>query len=350
MIDVIFGILKESWHIFRESSPYLVFGFLVAGLLRYWISNDKIAKYLGGGGTKSVIYASVFGVPLPLCSCGVIPTAVGLHKQGASKGATLAFLVSTPETGVDSIAISYALLDPILTVFRPLAAFVTAIITGMAQNYFEPVKENNATSATKQESGLSVSKSPEYSFMMKVKKGIRYAFVSLLGDLSQWLVIGFLIAGLISYLFPTEMLHQYLGNRYLSMLVMLLLGLPLYVCATASTPIAAALILKGLDPGAALVFLLAGPATNAATMTMVAKYFGKRSFMIYLGSIIICAVMFGMLLNGIYYGLGLNPMATIGQAREFVPETVTNLCTILLLACLPYAWYQEHKESYFFRK
>ena len=304
MIEALIGIASECWQILKEAAPYVLFGFFAAGLLKVIIPEKLISRHLGGDGFRSVFKASLFGVPLPLCSCGVIPVAVGLRKQGASKGATASFLVSVPETGVDSVAITWALLDPLMTFIRPVSAFITALATGSLINILPDKKEasklDRADSCCSATSDMNTQLAPKRPLLQRLKDGVIYAFTDLLKDIGGWLLLGILIAGVISYFVPIDFVDRYLGGEYSSLLIMLIIGIPLYICASASTPIAAALVLKGLSPGAALVFLLAGPATNAATMTVVAKHLGKSTTVVYVTSIAICSLVFGWLVNRIY--------------------------------------------------
>ncbi len=327
-MEFIINILRSTWQIMLDASPFIILGFLFAALIRAFISTETIIKYMGGRDIKSVFLASLFGVPLPLWSCGVVPTAIGLRKQGASKPATMSFLISTPESSIDSIAITYALIDPLMTVFRPIAAFITGMVAGIAEILVGKKEEASAAAGAecphchaKDEAAHCSLQSGEHvhSFGDKVSSGLRFAFVELLTDVSRWFLIGMLIAGVITYAMPTSFIENYLGEGWLSMLIMLAVGLPLYVCATASTPIAAALILKGMSPGAALVFLLAGPATNAASFSVIASTLGKRSAVIYIVSIAVCAVILGMFLNWLYQALGINIHAVTGHAHEMVP-------------------------------
>ena len=259
----------------------------------------------------------------------MLPAAVSLRKQGASNGATTAFLISTPESGVDSISITYALLDPIMTVARPVVAFVTAAVAGITENLFG--SKNQTTRITPNLScpvdgccdGQNCS--PEehrrhHSFREKFSAGMGFAIGDLWEDLAAWFLIGLVLAGLITVLIPPDMFSQYLGSGLPAMLIMLAVGIPLYICATASTPIAAALILKGVSPGAALVFLLAGPATNMASLTVLTGTLGKRATAIYLTSIAVCAVLFGLIVDQVYASLGISAQAVVGQASEIVPE------------------------------
>jgi len=269
-----------------------------------------------------------------------LPAAVSLRKQGASNGATTAFMISTPESGVDSIAITYALLDPIMTIARPVVAFVTAAVAGLAENFLGSGNEK-----TKIVPDLSCpvdgccdgqNCTPEehrrhHTFFEKLVAGLRFAAGDLWGDLAGWFLVGLLLAGLITVLVPPDIFGKYLGPGLPAMLLMLVIGIPLYICATASTPIAAALILKGVSPGAALVFLLAGPATNMASLTVLTGVLGKRATGIYLASIAVCAVLFGLVVDQVYAWLGISAQAMVGRASEIVPEWAGLMGAIVIL-------------------
>lgn len=323
-------VLGESAEILADSAPYLLFGFLAAGLLHGVFSSETVARHLGRGRLGPVVKAALFGVPLPLCSCGVLPAALGLRKQGASKGATVSFLVSTPETGVDSIALTYALMDPVMTVFRPLAAFVSAVLAGTVENLFgraDPLPAAPAPPCGCAEHAVP----PGAPWRQRVRQGMRYAFGDLLGDLAPWLAVGFLLAGAISAAVPEHLLGEYLGGGIAPMLVMLAVGVPLYLCATASTPIAAALMLKGLSPGAALVFLLAGPATNLASLTALSATLGVRTTARYLASICAGALAMGLLLDAVYPALAPAVRGAGAAAAEVFPPAVGWVAAALLV-------------------
>jgi uncharacterized membrane protein YraQ (UPF0718 family) len=253
---------------------------------------------------------------------------VSLRKQGANRGATTAFLISTPESGVDSISITYALLDPIMTVARPVVAFVTAFVAGLSENLFSYKREARGIIPDLRcpVDGCcdGVNCDPEehgqhHTFYEKLRAGFGYAFKDLWNDIAAWFLFGLLLAGIITVLIPDDVFSRYLGSGLPAMLLMLAVGIPLYICATASTPIAAALILKGVSPGAALVFLLAGPATNLASLTVLIGTLGKRATTIYLASIAVCSVIFGLVVDQIYGYWGLSAQAIVGQASEVVP-------------------------------
>ncbi len=356
VMQVLYGISFASWSLFLEMSPYLFLGFLIAGILHALVPDEKVLSYLGesAGKVRSVINASIMGLPLPLCSCGVVPTALSLKKRGATKGATLSFMISTPETGVDSIAITYALLDPIMTVFRPVATLCTAIAAGIVENFSSGTEKKTLSSKPLvlvqtpaaqgcgcSCSGGACSSNVNTNIFSKIAAGIKYAFLELLGDISKWLIIGTIIAGTIAYLIPEEMISSYLGGGIYSMLMMLLIGIPLYICATTSTPLVAALVAKGMSPGTAFVFLLAGPATNAATITMVMKFLGKRTAMVYVGMIAICSIGFGLLLDIIYLGLGIQAAAIVGSGADIVPSHVQLGFALVLLPLMAYGAFRK---------
>jgi hypothetical protein len=273
----------------------------------------------------------------------VLPAAVTLQKQGANKGAVTSFMISTPESGIDSIAITYALLDPIMTVARPVVAFFTAAIAGVAENLLE--KSGSHTQAHPDltcpvdQCCDGINCRPEdhkrhHSVAEKLGAGVRYAFTDFWNDLAGWFFIGLLAAGLIAVLIPEEMVKTYLGSGLPAMLFMLAVGIPLYICATASTPIAAALILKGVSPGAALVFLLAGPATNIAALTVMAGIIGKRATAIYLVAIAVSTVVFGLILDQVYSALGVSAQAVASGTATNIPEwiEVAGALTLILLS------------------
>ncbi len=343
---MIIAYISACWEILLEMSPYMLFGFLMAGGLHVLVQADAIAKYMGKGRIKSVLCATLLGIPLPLCSCGVLPTVAALKKQGANDGAALAFLIATPESGVDSMAVTYALLDPLMTVFRPLAAFVTAFTAGVMQNVFGGTYDEAKIAQIKPDLSCKVDHCcdgndcpPEthrnhHTLAEKLAAAARYGFGEILDDIAGWLVIGVAIAGLITVLIPENFLSAYVGGGLPSMLVMLAIGIPLYICATASTPIAAALIMKGVSPGAALVFLLSGPATNAATISVVFGLFRKRTAAIYLASIAICALLMGFALDKIYGWLHITAQSAAGSAGELAPPWLSAAAALLLMALI----------------
>jgi uncharacterized membrane protein YraQ (UPF0718 family) len=335
------SIILESWRLLAEASVYVLFGLLVAGLMRVFINPGRVAHHLGHGRFKSVFKAALLGIPIPLCSCGVLPAAASLRKQGANKGATTAFLISTPESGVDSIALTYALLDPVMTVARPAAAFAAASVAGLAENSINrkemenPVTPDISCPVDSCCDGLDCPPevhSSHHRFSEKLKVGITYAFKELWNDIAVWFLVGLLLAGLVTTIIPTEVLGHYLGGGLPSMLIMLVAGVPLYICATASTPIAAALILKGISPGAALVFLLAGPATNITSLTVLYGILGKKTTAIYLATIAVMAVIAGLVLDQVYVSLGISAQAVAGQAAELVPHWAQIAGALVLLA------------------
>lgn len=355
MMENIFAVFFESWQVLVDASPYVLFGFFVAGLLKAFVPDAFMARHLGEKNVWSVVKGAVIGVPLPLCSCGVLPAALGLRKQGASKGATTAFMISTPETGVDSMAVTYALIDPIMTVIRPVAASLTAILAGVLVNAFPEKHESQPglgaeLSHSHDESGCGCgqhgcSVKQDASSFGKFRSGMQYAFGEMIADIGRWLLVGVVVAGIISVVVPADFLQGFVGDGFLSYLVMLVVALPLYVCATASTPIAASLLLKGLSPGAALVFLLAGPATNGATITVMLKTLGKRAAGLYVLSIVMASLVLAWLTDKLYLALGLDIRAVVGEVGEILPEWVGIVGAVVLLVLVVRGLFHSHHAA-----
>lgn len=307
-------VLSEIARVFYEGSLYILVGFLVAGLLHEFLPTDAIARHLGGERPRSVLLAALFGAPIPLCSCGVLPAAAALRRKGAGRSSLMSFLISTPETGVDSIALTYGLMGPVMAVVRPVVAIVTGVIAGLISIALGDSEDDDAAASDavscetqghaqghahrpgEECTDLPAASTGSYGRMRGV---VRYGFATLLDEIAFWIVIGIGLTGLIAAMIPDDFFSAVLGweSGLIPMLAMVLAGLPLYLCASASTPVAAALVLKGLSPGAALVFLLVGPATNAATITVVGRLLGGRRLRVYLGSLIVVSLAAGLLLD-----------------------------------------------------
>jgi len=344
---IIISILQESWHLLLEASVYILFGMLVGGLLKVFLNPSFVADHLGKGKFISVIKAALFGIPIPLCSCGVLPAAASLKRQGANNGATTAFLISTPESGVDSMAITYALLDPIMTVARPVSAFITAVAAGISENLLQTQKEEDWERVIDRSCPIDnccdgnecppEEHARHHSFSEKLWSGLKFAVDDLWGDLAGWFFAGLLLAGIIAAIIPQELMIRYLGGGLHSMLIMLLVGIPMYICATASTPVAAALILKGVSPGTALVFLLVGPATNVTSLSVLFGLLGKRATAIYLITLSMFAVLSGLAVDMIYTSLGVSASVIAGQAGEVIPYWLqfAGALVVILLSIKP---------------
>lgn len=296
MIQEILYVLEEIWHLMNEMSPYLLLGFLLAGVLHEFVPSTLYQRYLSGNNFRSVLLSALFGIPLPLCSCGVIPTAMGLRRQGASKGATVSFLISTPQTGVDSIVATYSLMGVPFAIARPLVALVTAMFGGMLVAVVEKQKTQEETVAL-EPAGECHDGKAHVNMWRRVLNALRYAFVEMVEDIGKWLLIGLVVAGMITALVPDEWFAVFKDNSLYSILFVLLFAIPMYLCATGSIPIAVALMLKGLSPGAALVLLMAGPASNMASILVISKVMGTRTLLLYLLSIVGGAVCFGLAID-----------------------------------------------------
>ncbi|MFO7721958.1 MAG: permease [Bacteroidales bacterium] len=330
-MDWIRRYFDELYYLSSEMAPYLLLGFIFAGILHVYIRRDKIVRLLGKGNLRSVVNAALIGIPLPLCSCGVIPTGIAFHRDGASKPATVSFLISTPQTGVDSILVTWSLLGWPMAVIRPVVALLTGVIGGGVTMLRKraPKEEEVVIAAPAQQ-----EKGPRWLTML------RYAFIDFMEDIAKWLLIGLLLAALMAVIIPDGFFTNYIHNPWLSMLMVLVASVPLYVCATGSVPIAAVLMMKGLSPGAALVFLMAGPATNIATITVIGKTLGKWALFAYLASIIGGALFFGFLTDKIFtagYLFSMMDHVQHAHEHELIPGWIKLISLIILAIFIFYA-------------
>ena len=322
---------EALWQLSMAMAPYILFGLLFAGILHELVPESIVTKHLGKESISSVVKSTFFGIPLPVCSCGVIPLATSIKKSGASKGATLSFLISTPITGVDSIMATYGIFGWIFTIYRAITSMIIAMVAGILTNIFDKDEEQEVakkstfsttfTAQKPQEScgtgegsccGTSSSEKKSFSLI----SALRYAFVTLLGDIAKPLFWGLLLGALITVAIPDNLAELLKDSAWLSYLVVIVIAVPMYVCATTSLPIAAGLMLSGVSAGAAFVFLSAGPATNTVTIGVVKKMLGRRSLVIYLGSIIIGSTLFGLGLDYIFDISNINPASLIEMKDE----------------------------------
>jgi len=363
------ALIDNFWQLFVISAPWLLLGLFIAGLIKVYLPQNFLIKHLGKEGFVSTVKAALIGAPMPLCSCGVIPASLGLRRAGASKSATTAFLVSTPETGVDSISVSYVLLGPFMAVIRPIAAITSAIVAGLLvgrdkddspekNGHKHDVKE---TCCSKKEPEIEISccskKEPELKpkaeiccseekhqtphnhndsidqSSSRIFEALHFSCTKLLQDTAKWLLIGLFFAALIQTFVPNDFFTQW-GTGILAMVVVVLISIPMYICATASTPIAAGLLLSGVSPGAVLVFMLAGPATNIATLGVVINELGKRAVVAYLTGVIGVAIIFGLLTDFLVetYGIEVAPM--LAEENHVLPHWLMQAFAILLIGLL----------------
>ena len=304
----------EFARLFAQMAPFLLLGFLIAGIIHVWIPNRLYIPKISASNFKSVLWAAVFGVPLPICSCGVIPASIALKREGASKGASVSFLISTPATGVDSILATYSLLGLPFAILRPIAAFLTALLGGSLTNFAARMETNvydgNSLSYCQDGKCFCAGEKPENdSFSLRIKEMFRYGFVEMVSNVSRWLCIGIALGALISVFVPDDFFMALRDIPLLCMLCVLLLAMPMYTCATGSIPLALTLIEKGITPGAALVLLMAGPATSLANMLVVLKAFGKRTLFAYLFSIAAGALFFGFIVDVFFMDTFLSAMS-----------------------------------------
>lgn len=333
--------LEALWSLSLAMAPYILFGLLFAGILHELVPDSIVTKHLGKSNVSSVLKSTIFGIPLPVCSCGVIPLATSMKKSGASKGATLSFLISTPITGVDSILATYGIFGWIFTLYRAITSMIIAMVAGILTNIFDKDEE---IVAIKKPSFSAVAPQTSSSFSMNAAKeescnvsevsccssdsqddsekkfsfvaAIKYAFGTLLGDIAKPLFWGLIIGALITVAIPDNLAELLSENAWLAYFLVIIIAVPMYVCATASLPIAAGLMLSGVSAGAAFVFLSAGPATNTVTIAVVKKMLGTKSLIIYLGSITIGSILFGLGLDYIFDVSKIDPSSLIHMEEE----------------------------------
>ena len=335
--------MDQFINLVTEMSPYLLLGFLLAGLMHAFIPGTIYSKYLAKPNMRSVVLAALFGIPLPLCSCGVLPTAMSLRREGASKGATVSFLIATPQTGIDSIIATFSLMGLPFAIIRPIAALFTAMFGGKMVNMIEgkggvgKVNETNdmAEDIACGDGCCSGHGKESKSFFGKIIVALRYAYIDMMESVGKWLVVGLFIAGLITVFVPDTYFEVFKDNSLTSMLLVLCISIPMYLCATGSIPIAVALMIKGLTPGAALVLLMAGPACSVASILVVSKVLGWRTLMAYLFSIVTGAVAFGLATD---YLLPKECFLSHLVAKDACCEEESSLfavsCTVLLFLLL----------------
>ncbi len=399
LLSALGSILTGTWEMFLLLAPLFLLGLLIAGLLHVFISARRIQKLMGAAGLKSVTTSAAFGVPLPICSCAVVPVAIALRQKGASRPATLSFLITTPETGTDSILVTWALMGPIMAVMRPVISFCTAIIGGIfaigmlrdeeategendddGQDHHDvdedfvafggfllaariaavrewrrfrsrrPLSAWCKPAVIEREAPAPVEPLPEDVPRLSAigRRIFCYAFVEMADDILFSLVVGVLLGGILMVALPADLARYGLGGGVLPYVVMLAAGVPLYMCASASTPIAAALVAKGLSPGAALVFLLTGPATNTATIIMLSKRFGKRFVGIYLGAIVAVSIAGGILFDYLALALGFRVVPTLDATGSGLISFLEWVGALLLLALIVWRFWRGAASAGFF--
>ncbi|MDN4502168.1 SO_0444 family Cu/Zn efflux transporter [Alteromonadaceae bacterium BrNp21-10] len=329
-------LIQNFIELFVLSAPWLLLGLAIAGMMKWMIPMELLQRHMGKNDVASIIKAAIIGAPLPLCSCGVIPAAVGLKRAGASTSATTSFLVATPETGVDSISVSYALLGPFFAIVRPIYAVISAIYTGLLVKWITTEKKpDSATNVAPTQSCCSKKAEPvtpivesksccsskdsssstepqKLTWLQRIGQAMSFASGKLLEDISLWLIIGLVLAAMIKTWVAMDFLTQS-GDGIIAMLAMALIGVPMYICATASTPLAVGFLAAGLSPGAVIVFMLAGPATNISTMGMIRKEMGMPVLWTYIASIFSASIALGYFTNWLigYFDIALMPTAVM---------------------------------------
>ena len=343
LVTAILNVADETWTVAGQMAPYLLFGFLAAGLLSAFVSPKWLERHLGGPGFVPVFKSVMLGVPLPLCSCGVIAVTASLRQHGASRAAATGFLIATPQTGVDSIAATWGMLGPVLGIYRPVVALLSGLFGGLLVSLFgEPetpgTGKTDSGDACATGGSCGMEDKPGEGYWARARHVFHYGFVTLPRDIARPLVTGIIIAGMISALVPPDALAPYIGGGILAMLAMIAIGIPLYVCATASIPLAVGFIHMGASPGAALAFLIAGPATNAATIATVWKTMGRRTTVLYVFSVAVSALVAGLFYDAFVALVGHSGFAVATHHHhEGEMGGMNDAFTVLLLAVVVYS-------------
>lgn len=324
-------LLTELMSIALSAAPWLLLGLVIAGLIKALMPEHLLQRWMGGRGLGSIARAAVIGMPLPLCSCGAIPTALALHRGGAGRGPTTSFLISTPGVGVDSVLLTSVLLGPLMALVRVSGALVTAVVTGVLVG----LTKQPVLPAQKADDCCGFSCQAETQnavpdgVWQRARAGLRYAFSDLLDDISAWMFAGLLLAGVLVTLVPPNTMAGF-SDGLLGLMLMAVIGIPLYICAAAATPVAAGLLLAGISPGMALVFLLAGPITSLATLAILRRELGSQALMVYLGSVLVVTVIVGWAFD---YGLSFthwNLVEQASQVQELLPAWLEWLALAVL--------------------
>ncbi len=321
-------ILQDILSISLTAAPWLLLGLFTAGLIKALVPETALQRWVGGSGPGVVIRAAVMGAPLPLCSCGAIPTALALYRGGAGRGPTTAFLIGTPGIGADSLAITYALLGPVMTLARALGAVVTGVITGLLVSVtktpysFEPAPAGAVGDGCSCDSTAACADNfsipRRYSLAGRIKAGMRYAFYDLFRDIIAWIILGLVIAGILITSVPPQALAAY-GSGIWAMILMAVVGMPMYICAAAATPISAGMIMAGVSPGTVLVFLLAAPITSLSTLGVFHREMGGQALVCYIAGILMTTVLLGLGVDQLVALAGIDIAAQSGAARDLLP-------------------------------
>lgn len=339
MKELIYSLIN----ILNEMSPYILLGFLIAGVLHVFVAHRTMARHLNGRGWKPVVKAAIFGIPLPLCSCGVLPAAVSLRRRGASCGASTSFLIATPQTGVDSIAATYSLLGLPFAILRPLAALVGATLGGISVEKLTAADGADAN-------GIADDSSEDfsgYSFGRKCLEALRYGLVDMVGSVGKWLVIGLVVAALITVFVPDSFFLSLSAHPFLAMLAVVAVAIPMYVCATGSIPIALSLMMKGLSPGIAFVLLMAGPAANFASVLILRKALGAKATIIYVLSVVVTAIAFGLMIDlalpAQWFAVGSMSHAVCHHSELSIFSSV---CSAIMIGLLLYSAFKSKHNNH----
>jgi uncharacterized membrane protein YraQ (UPF0718 family) len=338
-MELIEEVLRHAWAVLGEMATWVLGGFLIAGVLSLWLNARVVRDHFGGGRFGAILKAVALGVPLPVCSCGVIPLGASLRKHGAGKGPTAAFLMSTPQTGVDSIAVTYGMMGGLFAVFRPLAALVSGILCGLA---VEALDGDAPSTEALADPEIEAETRP---WWVRV---LHNGFIVLPHSVGGALIIGALVSAAVMTLVPENYIAEHIASPLLQMVLTLAVGIPIYICSTAAVPFALGLLAAGLSPGAAMAFLIGGPGVSASTLLAVWRLMGLRTMVVYASVLAACAIGFGLLIDALlpagWLPEGIQAVNAHAHCTEGLDWNV-HAQAILLLAVVSWAKWRPRRKS-----
>jgi uncharacterized membrane protein YraQ (UPF0718 family) len=341
-MEYIINFLDALADLSNAMAPYIIFGLLFAGILHELVPDTIVKNHLGKDSIGSVVKATIFGIPLPVCSCGVIPLATSIKKSGASNGSTLSFLISTPITGIDSILATYGMFGWVFTIYRVITSMIISIIAGILSNIY--VEKEEETECSETGSCYSSETTEKKGVLAMTNSALSYAFGTLLKDIASPLLIGLVVGALITVAVPANLSEILVTYNWLSYIIVIAIAVPMYVCATASLPIAAGLMLAGVSPGAAFVFLSAGPATNTVTIGVVKKMLGTRTLYIYLGTIVVGSIIFGLGLDYLFRDVNVKELVHMDEHASLIAWASTFLLWGFVLYYVIKPYFSKEKD------
>lgn len=371
-VDFILRILNSTWNMLNSSSAWMIFSFVVAGILHEFLKPEKVQKTsIGSKKVRGVFWTTVSGMFIPICSCGTIPLGISMYYGGAYLGPTLAFMTSTPMINPIALVLAFGLLGREVAVIYLLTGFAAPMIIGITANRFagnelhigmKKKSEENKVSLemdedeSKEMGAMIQLEFEKPSFWDKVKSGMHWSLTELSVTISKYTVTGMLIAGVLFNIVPQSFIQDYLGQPgFVSLLGITVVAALMYVCAVGHIPFIAALVASGAAPGVAITFLMAGAGTNIPELLTISKTIGKRAMVMYFGMVVVISNIVGYITNRILMP-GFTPVLNYDQTKHTIsyankmivvmPEWGKNLCSAVLVCYALYSLYKIIKTKF----